>query len=146
MQCDVLEKRKIITTHCPLWGLWGYSSLFVITYSCSYHLPMHGWQSQSFWTMHGWQSGCAGLAESDCTAGRVSGGVASGTPVCAGVAQDCAGSGTNSGKGPPGKRQRLNGTVWPASFTYHNCLALSRASSEWKVSNARFALATSAPQ
>ena len=33
---------------------------------------MHGWQSQSVWTMHGWQSGCAGLAESDCTAGRVS--------------------------------------------------------------------------
>ena len=34
MQCDVLEKRKTITSHCPLWGLLGvfvYSSLFVIT-------------------------------------------------------------------------------------------------------------------
>ena len=147
MQCDVLEKRKTITSHCPLWGLWGYSSLFVITYSCSYHLPMHGWQSQSVWTMHGWQSGCAGLAESDCTAGRVSGGVASGTPVCAGVAQACAGSGTNSGKAPPGRSFGCRGSgVTPESIRHQSMPARFRALVARSSSCSRLAFITSSPQ
>ena len=74
MQCDVLEKRKIITSHCPLWGLWGYSFILLnslllflvltISLCTAGRVKASGLCTVGRLGVQGWHSQTARLAES----------------------------------------------------------------------------------
>lgn len=66
MQCDVLEKRKTITSHCPLWGLWEYSFILL-----NWFLLILVITTPYAWLAESKRLECARLAEWVCTLGIV---------------------------------------------------------------------------